>query len=190
MIYFSSDHHFGHFNCIKYCTRPFSTVEEMDEEMIRRWNEKISPNDTVYYLGDFTLKDRHFANKIISRLNGTIHFITGSHDWQWLNSDWMLQPTRGIWEGPYISLELSETENPKYPLVIALFHYPIAVWDRSHYGAWHLYGHVHHKDFILPGFAMNVGVDHHNFYPVSYDEVKQHMIDLGWYEGWKAEFIK
>lgn len=55
MIYFSSDHHFGHLNIIQYCKRPFSSVEEMNEEMARRWNSVVNPDDTVYYLGDFSL---------------------------------------------------------------------------------------------------------------------------------------
>ena len=54
-IFFTSDHHFGHTNIIKFSERPFDSVEEMDEELIKRWNSKIGKNDKVYHLGDLGL---------------------------------------------------------------------------------------------------------------------------------------
>ena len=56
MIFFTSDHHFYHTNIIKYCQRPFQSVEEMNEVMVERWNAVVGKNDTVYYLGDLELK--------------------------------------------------------------------------------------------------------------------------------------
>ena len=177
MIFFTSDQHFGHANIIQYCNRPFSSVEEMDVEMIKRWNEVISDDDIVYHLGDFTLgNDIH---KFLRRLRGNIHFVTLDfhHDTRWIKDN------PDVTSNPILFIKVEDVN-------IMLCHYPIAVWERSHYGSWHLYGHVHRKDFILPGFTMNIGVDHHNFYPVSLDKVKQHMIDLGWTPEWKASFIK
>jgi calcineurin-like phosphoesterase family protein len=177
MIFFTSDHHFGHENVIKYCNRPFSSVEEMDEIMIKRWNERVNSLDRVYHLGDFTLGvDYH---KFLNRLNGQVTFITTNfhHDSRWYNA---LDET----------IKLHDVLCEKFwDTWVFMFHYPVAVWDRKHYGAWHLYGHIHNKEFVLPGFAMNVGVDHHNFYPVSYDEVRRYMIDLGWCPGWKETWI-
>ncbi|WP_258934193.1 hypothetical protein [Nesterenkonia pannonica] len=49
--FFTSDHHFGHANIIRYCDRPFADVAEMDEAMIDRWNETVSPDDEVWVLG-------------------------------------------------------------------------------------------------------------------------------------------
>jgi calcineurin-like phosphoesterase family protein len=173
MIYFTSDQHFGHENIIKYCARPFSSVEEMDEELIKRWNEKVKPLDQVYHLGDFTLGIDH--HKYLDRLNGMVTFITPNfhHDSRWYT---VLDKT----------IKIQDVLCSKFTDAwIFMFHYPVLVWDRKHYGSWHLYGHIHNKEFSMPGFSMNVGVDFNNFYPVSYDEVKQHMIDLGWTPEWR-----
>ena len=179
MIYFTSDQHFGHKNLLlqEYCNRPFSSVEEMDEEMIKRWNECVKHGDLVYHLGDFTLGVDVY--KYLSRLNGRIIFVTVPfhHDKKWISAN----PNKVIYPMQIIK--------PK-DMVIVLCHYPIAVWDRQHYGSVHLYGHIHNKEYVLPGFSMNVGVDHHNFYPVSLPQVTKHMENLGWHIDWKAEYIK
>jgi len=55
--WFTSDTHFGHFNIIEYCNRPFKTVDEMNSKLIRFWNERVKPDDIVYFLGDFCFKN-------------------------------------------------------------------------------------------------------------------------------------
>ncbi len=54
--WWTSDYHFSHFNIIRYCERPFKTAEEMDETIIRKHNERVKPEDTVFFLGDFIFK--------------------------------------------------------------------------------------------------------------------------------------
>lgn len=51
-VFFTSDLHFGHENVIKFDNRPFRSVEEMDAELISRWNNKVKKGDLVYVLGD------------------------------------------------------------------------------------------------------------------------------------------
>ncbi|MFH1797956.1 MAG: hypothetical protein ABH844_01235 [Candidatus Omnitrophota bacterium] len=51
-----SDYHFSHANIIRYSNRPFETVEEMNEVIIRKHNERVKPEDTVFFLGDFIFK--------------------------------------------------------------------------------------------------------------------------------------
>jgi calcineurin-like phosphoesterase family protein len=83
--FFISDTHFGH---EKTCTvfkredgsplRPFSCAEEMDEFMIKAWNDRVRPNDKVYHLGDVVI-NRKFLN-VLARLNGDKVLIRGNHD--------------------------------------------------------------------------------------------------------------
>ncbi|MFR5135571.1 MAG: phosphoesterase, partial [Acutalibacter sp.] len=54
--FFIADTHFGDGNILRYENRPFATVEEMDQELIRRWNEKVGEGDTVFHLGDFSAR--------------------------------------------------------------------------------------------------------------------------------------
>jgi calcineurin-like phosphoesterase family protein len=84
-VFLVSDTHFGH---EKTCTtfkkndgsplRPFSSSEEMDEEMIRRWNERVKPADKVYHLGDVVISRKHLCT--LRRLNGDKVLIRGNHD--------------------------------------------------------------------------------------------------------------
>jgi calcineurin-like phosphoesterase family protein len=57
-IFFTSDTHFYHTNIIKYCNRPFSSVEEMNQKLIENWNNTISEHDTIFHLGDFMFKKK------------------------------------------------------------------------------------------------------------------------------------
>jgi calcineurin-like phosphoesterase family protein len=179
MIWFTADQHFGHENIIKFTNRPFSSVEEMDQTLIDRWNEVVAPDDTVWHLGDFTLGDADKARYYFQRLNGT-KFVLGNywhHDKRWLKGveD---SYTRKFQYAPYVYLYVQsplyvmsfpELGN-KYPRKITLCHYPMISWEASYHGEWHLFGHCHGK-YQHPGKAFDVGVDCNEFTPVSLDEV-------------------
>lgn len=173
-LWFTSDHHFGHTNIIKYCNRPFKDADEMDKELINRWNEVVGPDDDVWHLGDFTLQDN--IDKYIERLNGNIYFVRGGHDQRWMerhfDDDLYTKTGKFHYRPSVFSLEFDVGE--KYPLVIALCHYALRVWDRSHYGSLHLYGHSHGNLDPWPN-SMDVGVDCHNFYPISLEQVLEQL---------------
>lgn len=79
-IFFSSDIHFYHQNIIEYCNRPFNTIEEMNETIIKNWNNAVNSEDTVYFLGDFSLALRP-VEVFSQRLQGIKKLIPGNHDW-------------------------------------------------------------------------------------------------------------
>ena len=78
-IFFTSDTHFFHKNIIKYCNRPFGSVEEMNEALVANWNSVVGPDDHVYHLGDFCFGNVEKWNWCLEpgRLNGHIHLILG-----------------------------------------------------------------------------------------------------------------
>ena len=165
MIYFSSDHHFNHINILKHTQRPFSSVQEMDSEMISRWNSVIKDRDEVYYLGDLTLGNWGTAKSYLDRMNGRIKFIEGNHDKRWFKSlDPKLQ-LPPIYELNYMNK------------TIVLSHYSLRSWNKSFHGSYSLFGHSHGE---LPpyGKSFDIGVDCWNFYPVSIEQVFEKMETL------------
>lgn len=163
-MFFTGDTHFNHAMVIGYCGRPFSTVQENDETIIKRWNSKIKPGNLVYHLGDFGLGRN--LSEIIKRLNGKIILIKGNHDWNLTKNDLAL-----FYEVHNI-LEVKYDHMP-----ITLCHYAMRAWNKSRYGAWHLFSHSHGR---LPslGKSFDIGVDNNNYYPLSIDEVGLKMMML------------
>lgn len=157
MIFFVGCTHFGHQNIIKYCNRPFSSVQEMDDIIINNWNSKVQPKDLVYHLGDFSFPSPiHYLPK----LNGNIILILGNHDkhiGNLANSNKILS----IHDLLFLKM---------YKPGIMLCHYSLRVWHKSHFNSWHLYSHSHG---MLPpqGKSWDVGVDNNNFFPLSIDEI-------------------
>ncbi|MFD0963285.1 metallophosphoesterase [Pseudofulvibacter geojedonensis] len=176
-IYFTSDHHFGHTNILKYSNRPFKSAEEMDEELIKRWNSKVQPNDIVYHLGDVAMtKNPEGIGDILNRLNGKIYLIKGNHEHSALK-----HKGRFEWIKDYHELKVKDEEAPNGSQKIILLHYAMKVWRSSFRGTWHLYGHSHGS---LPddpnSLSFDVGVDCHDYYPISYEEVKAIMKQKTW----------
>jgi calcineurin-like phosphoesterase family protein len=88
--FYTSDLHLGHFNIITYCNRPFKTLTEMNETLIRNWNARVKDEDVVYHVGDFCFKNSPGgkpgegvavkAMDYVKQLKGRIIFIRGNHD--------------------------------------------------------------------------------------------------------------
>ena len=84
--WFISDTHFSHTNIIRYASRPYTNVEEMDRSLIDNWNQSVDKEDQVFFLGDFGLGDVDHLHSICSQLKGQKICIRGNHD---RNASWM-----------------------------------------------------------------------------------------------------
>ena len=171
-LFFVSDSHFCHSNILKYCDRPFKSVEEMNEAIIGNWNSVVNPKDTVFHLGDFGLGPSEKLKDIFQRLNGEIYLIMGNHDFR---------QTKGVLSMfKEVHLEmLIEVEKTK----IILNHYPMLCFSGSNRSdVWQLFGHVHTREktggydagrlqHLFPT-QYDVGVDNNNFTPVSFKNLK------------------
>lgn len=183
-IFFTSDLHIGHVNVIRFDNRPFKTVEEMDEELIARWNKKVGPDDVVYVLGDLIWKTRNGdAVDILKRLNGRIVLIKGNHDVFIRKPEARKLLSRvKEYEDIYVTLEDGTSRR------CILSHYFIPMYDGHFRGAIHLHGHSHNTDESVleeeiaydlnqRGFKneiYNVGCMYWHYEPVTLDEILAH----------------
>ena len=186
-MFFTSDTHFQHENIIKYCKRPFKNVEENDEEIIRRWNEKVPEDGIVFHLGDVAFGNPKHVDEILHQLNGKIYLVIGNHDWRHVVTDHK-------WRFEEITQQINMKIGKRH---IILNHYPMLAFS----GAWRgvdatyqLFGHVHTSPYTDEGLDQqrmkylftsqyDVGVDNNDFAPVSWKEVDQiinnQMMSLG-----------
>lgn len=160
-IFFTADTHFGHKHIIEHCNRPFYDVDAMDAAMVELWNSTVKRGDKVYHLGDFAWRD-HIKHR--GRLNGEIHLILGNHDKMSTAAKSQFSSVQDIFHGRIGGIRM------------ILCHYPLVSWPgKTGYpgtpATINLYGHVHGR-YSRPGErSLDVGVDVHNFAPISLEEV-------------------
>lgn len=163
--WFTADFHLGHANIIRYCSRPFETVTDMDDEILGRLNSAVDEDDTIYFLGDFCRGSGKEALAYRKRIRcKNIFFVEGNHD---AGARKIAAEFR--WWKQLAEVKLDDQ-------VIVLCHYAMRVWHHSFRGSWHLYGHSHGR---LPddatALSMDVGVDTHDFRPWHFDEIRTRM---------------
>jgi calcineurin-like phosphoesterase family protein len=167
-IFFTSDTHFSHRNIIQYCSRPWSTVDEMDLALVERWNEKVGEQDTIYVLGDVFFCDTERALAILDALNGVKFLILGNHDRRIRNNGAVL----GRFSAVLPDLYATEIEGTH----VVMCHFPLLSWDREHYGSVMLHGHSHgNVKFDATRRRLDVGVDANNYSPVEWAEIQQQL---------------
>jgi calcineurin-like phosphoesterase family protein len=154
MHFFTADQHFNHANILRYANRPFDSVKEMNETIIKNHNKVVKRGDVVIHAGDFCFGNNKTAQEFIKRLKGHHIFLEGNHD------GWMKSPKIQMWT----------KEFKKEGCFIVVSHYAMRTWENSHYNSWNLHGHSHGR--LMPiGKQMDVGVDNTNFSPISLEDV-------------------
>lgn len=168
--WFSSDWHLAHKNVIKYDNRPFKTIQEMDHTIISNYNKTVSPEDDFYFLGDFCF-DRKLTEVYLQQLKGNLFFIRGNHD---KHDTIKLYQKYGTYLGEQKKIRVGEKE-------IILNHYSMEVWDKSHHGSYHLFGHSHGS---LPenkhARKFDVGCMLFNYTPIEFEQVRAIMSKKEW----------
>lgn len=174
-VWFTSDLHFSHANVIKYSNRPFKDVKEMNEAMILKWNTVVKPGDRVYVLGDASFDSEENTLKILKRLMGQKYLIYGNHDKKVIRKSKILQD-QFVWCRDLETIKISDKTAYEGKQRIVLCHYAMRVWEKSHFGAWQLYGHSHGNLKDDPNaLQLDVGVDNWGYTPVSYETIKKEM---------------
>ena len=189
--WFISDTHFGH---EKTCTvfkradgsplRPFSCAEEMDEFMIKAWNERVRPNDKCYHLGDVVI-NRKFLH-VLGRLNGDKVLIRGNHDIFKLED----------YSQYFRDIRAFDVKNG-----MIFSHVPIHPESLGRFGT-NIHGHLHanrvmkikgvdrktgeleYSDQVDPRY-FNVSVEQIDFAPISLEEVNKRILDQGGHVGFR-----
>jgi calcineurin-like phosphoesterase family protein len=153
-VFFTSDTHFGHGGALGLYRRPFAAVPAMNEALIARWNETVGPDDEIWHLGDFAI--RQPADRVagwLDRLHGVKRLVTGNND-----------PAATIGQPGWASVE-PYVEITVDGVFLVLCHYPFRRWRHMDKGAVNLHGHCHGRLKPQPR-QFDVGVDVWEYFPV------------------------
>lgn len=169
MYYYIADAHLGHENILQMCSRPFGSIEEMNEAIISAWNERVTGNDTVFILGDLFFRCAD-PEAILRQLKGKKRLIIGNHDSSWMD--------RVDLKKYFVSVDnfLEITDGVR---AITLCHYPLLTWKHK-LRTYMVHGHTHNdtSSDYFPLIAarervLNAGVDINGFRPVTFEEMAE-----------------
>jgi calcineurin-like phosphoesterase family protein len=172
--WFTADTHFGHANILRHCSRPWTTVEEMDRALIDSINRSVREEDVLFHLGDFCFRPEQaeaYRGRIRCR---NVVLVPGNHD-PWPAGNSRGKAFSGLFSevSPLLERNLA-IDGRRQSLVMC--HYAMRRWNKSHYGSWHLFGHSHGR---LPddpqALSWDVGVDNNGYLPLSLANVREIM---------------
>jgi calcineurin-like phosphoesterase family protein len=180
-VFLVSDTHFGHAGVCRFLNqdgtkiRPWDNPEEMDEEMVKRWNETVRPNDKVYHLGDVVINRR--ALKTLDRLNGDKVLIRGNHD---------------IFKDDDYRQYFRELRAYHVMNGMILSHIPIHPDSLGRFGT-NIHGHLHSNrvmteinGVVVPDLRyICVCVEQTDFRPILFEDVQKKVIEQGGQIGFK-----
>ncbi|WP_201830725.1 metallophosphoesterase family protein [Microvirga zambiensis] len=158
-VFFTSDTHFGDPRVLRIDKRPFRTIAEHDEALIKNWNAVVSGSDEVWHLGDFALHvRRERIDELLGLLNGRKHLITG-------NNDGPETLAAQGWESVQAYAEIHLEGH-----AMVMCHYAFRTWKNMGRGWIDLHGHSHAK--LKPQTRQfDVGVDAFDYRPVTLETI-------------------
>lgn len=170
MIYFSSDLHFNHNKDFLYKPRGFDSIDVMNTTVVANWNSIVTNEDDVYILGDLMLGDNEAGILLLKLLNGKLHIILGNHD-----TDTRIE----LYKNLENIVEICYATQLKYKKTyFFLCHYPVITANFDDQLPWakhliSLFGHTHQQHIFYNDnpYMYNVGLDAHNCYPVSIEQI-------------------
>ena len=186
----TSDTHFGHARISELAGRPFATLEEMDAELIRRWNDIVSPDDVVLHLGDVALGPIDQSLPLTAQLNGRRFLIPGNHDRvsPATQSKHAIERFTALYEdsGWTILPEIVQGTRRGYPLLAC--HYPYrgdtqevdrhSTHRPDDEGVPLIHGHTHARTHGADGHQFHVGVDAHDYAPIPFAVIDEWLASL------------
>lgn len=170
MIYVTSDTHFCHERDFVVNARGYKDVDEMNERQVEKWNSVVGADDEVWFLGDGMLNDNAKGAMLFGRLNGNIHVIRGNHD----------TPAR-VEIYNQLGFEVVDGKRLTYKKKNFLLSHEPIITANGRYKGWgdtvSIHGHTHQTSNFTEGFPLmyHAGVDSHNGYPVSLDDIIEEM---------------
>ena len=164
-VFFTSDTHFFHTNIIKYCSRPFKDVDEMNAELISRWNAVVGKDDIVWHLGDFAFGNKNHVSEILPKLNGNINLVMGNHDLRNKQAFYLHAGFKHVYDRPVI-----------WHNFFILSHEPLQ-WVSNDGVYANVFGHVHDSNIYRTFTARSacVCVERFNYAPVLWEDIASSM---------------
>lgn len=152
-VYGIADTHFSHENIIRYCNRPFSSVEEMNRIMLKNWNNTVGKNDLVIHLGDLYLGKKAEAREFLTKLNGRKILIMGNHD-HWSEAFYRECGFETVSRFPIL-----------YNGFFLMSHAPLQLSETTPY--FNYYGHVHNDTkYVDNATSRCLSVERINYTPI------------------------
>lgn len=162
-VFVTSDLHLNHRAVIKYGERPFKNVGEMNSRLLELYNDTVNDNDIVYFIGDVLFYRGKNSIEILKEFKGDKRLVAGNHDFQHLRH--LIHYFNEV--NTYREIKYRGND-------IVMMHFPLASWNKGHYGSYHLHGHIHstrEANMARTDRRYDVGVEANDYRPVLLDDI-------------------
>ena len=189
-IWFVSDTHFGHVSILYFhplrreaCgvtleelqTDKNSAIAKHDQWLINKWNETVRKQDTVYFLGDFCLKNKEYTENILRQLKGKKFLIRGNHDKSLNGLENYFEWVGDIKEAKFTNNQFKFID-PNETFCVEMCHFPMLTWNRRPHGTCMVHGHSHgnanNVNELTGELRVDVGLDN-QYWDYNFVELEQ-----------------